>query len=418
MLQWRILMEQIDFSLLEKLATKYGTPYYLMNTDIYEDNVSSFVRALSKYYDRIIVGYSFKTNYVPALCKEALNKGCYAEVVSALEYELALKCGFSHIIFNGPIKKYEDFSRALDFGAVINLDSEYELDYISDYLKFRSNNSIKVGIRVNIGLQDVFGNSSIQNGLKQGRFGFPADRLSYIVDSLKSMGVTIYSIHGHTSSSDRAAKNYETIVSYMLDVCQRYNLNQIEYFDIGGGFFGAAANGIDVSHKPTYADYSKTIFDILLRNDWFNKVKPSLVIEPGSSVVSNVFSYVSKVFQVKNISGKYFVTTDGSVFDVKPTMHKNNMPFTLFSKMIQQDPIICDFVGSTCMEKDIILSDVSMPKPQLGDFVKIDGVGAYTLVLTPDFINYKPPILGLSDNKVSLIRRRQNLLDVINTYTI
>jgi len=36
-------MEQIDFSFLEELAAKYGTPYYLMYPDVYEKNIGSFL---------------------------------------------------------------------------------------------------------------------------------------------------------------------------------------------------------------------------------------------------------------------------------------------------------------------------------------------------------------------------------------
>ena len=60
MLQWKILMEQIDFSFLEELAAKYGTPYYLMYPDVYEKNIGSFLSAFTPRYENIIVGYSLK----------------------------------------------------------------------------------------------------------------------------------------------------------------------------------------------------------------------------------------------------------------------------------------------------------------------------------------------------------------------
>lgn len=409
-------MEQINYTWLENLANKYGTPFYLMNSCVYENNVTQFVTSLKKYYEKIIVGYSFKTNYVPALCQKALALGCYAEVVSAMEFDLALKIGFSNIIFNGPIKKYDYLTKAFDLGVIINLDSEYEIDYVLEYRKRNPKKLMKVGLRVNIELKDSEGNSVIQNGLRSGRFGFSKQLLPNVIDVLRTNGIVINSIHGHTSSSDRAAINYETIVNYMLMICNEFKLDDIEYFDIGGGFFGAAANGIDVSNKPTYCDYSDIIFKNLLKSNWFNKTKPFLIIEPGASVVSNVFSYVSKVYQLKEMNGKVFVTTDGTVFDVKPTMHKNNLPFKLYSKNNNTNSILCDFVGSTCMEKDVILSDVSMQKPNFGDFVKIDGVGAYTMALTPSFINYVSPIIDISNDNSKLVRRRQVLKDITDLY--
>ena len=66
-----------------------------------------------------------KTNYVPALCEIAKAIGCYAEVVSEMELDLAINLGFEHIIFNGPIKKESALQKAISHRAIVNLDSEY-----------------------------------------------------------------------------------------------------------------------------------------------------------------------------------------------------------------------------------------------------------------------------------------------------
>lgn len=97
-------------------------------------------------------------------------------------------------------------------------------------------------------------------------------------------------------------------------------------------------------------------------------------------------------------------------------MHSNNLPFTIYTQTESTQLIICDIVGSTCMEKDIILKDVEVPKIQFGDYILIDGVGAYTITLTPTFINYLSPILSLTENTVQQVRRRQTINDIISLY--
>ena len=78
---------------------------------------------------------------------------------------------------------------------------------------------------------------------------------------------------------------------------------------------------------------------------------------------------------------------------------------------------VANLVGSTCMEKDVILSDVNVPNTiKGGDYVKIDGVGAYTIVLTPSFINYVSPIISIGKSGEKLVRRRQTLEDVLTFY--
>ncbi len=51
-------------------------------------------------------GNSYKTNYTPYICKPVKNLGGYAEVVSDMEYQVALQIGYSanHIVYNGPVK--------------------------------------------------------------------------------------------------------------------------------------------------------------------------------------------------------------------------------------------------------------------------------------------------------------------------
>ena len=255
---------------------------------------------------------------MPALCKIASDAGCYAEVVSEMEYALAKRIGFKNIIFNGPIKKSPALKDALADKVIINLDSVYELDTVLEYKAEHPDEDICIGLRLNIDLTGDDGISKVQCGLRVGRFGFSEKMLEGIIPKLLSNGIKIISLHGHTSSSDRAVDNYRLITKQMLYICQRFSLNDLQYFDVGGGFFGAAAKGIDVSNKPKYSDYADCILGECLNNDWFNTVQPTIVIEPGVSVVANVFSYVSKIFQTKDLAGTKFLTTDGTVFDVKP----------------------------------------------------------------------------------------------------
>lgn len=406
----------MTFSQIEELSQRFGTPFYLMDAERYLRNLAAFKAAFKSQCD-LIVGYSFKTNYVPALCQIAKDAGCYAEVVSEMEYVLAKRIGFSKIIFNGPIKKKEILISALKDQAIINLDSLYEIDTILEYKKNHPSEEISVGLRLNIELVDEAGYSKVQCGLRVGRFGFTPAILEDVIPRLKANGIRIISLHGHTSSSDRAVANYGIIVGQMLRVCERFQLNDLNYFDVGGGFFGAAADGIDVSQKPKYEDYADCILSLCDSNGWFQNVKPAIVIEPGVSVTANVFSYISKIFQTKDIAGQHFLTTDGSVFDVKPTLHNNNLPHTFYTRHQCDNSYSANLVGSTCMEKDVILKDVEVPSLiGYGDFVKIDGVGAYTIALTPTFINYLSPILEVKNGKISVIRRRQTIDDITSLY--
>ena len=409
-------MKQITFDVLKGLDEKYGSPFYIMNPDQYRNNINDFLSAFKRKYERVVAGYSFKTNYVPALCNIARGEGCVAEVVSEMEYALAERIGFDKIIFNGPIKRAEIFTHALENGALVNLDSEYEVELVCKYKQEHPNADIDIGIRININLTDNTGKSTIQCGLRFGRFGFPDTILGTNIEKLRAANVHIIGIHGHTSSSDRAVLNYKIITKQMLAVCEKYHLNDLKYFDVGGGYFGAAPIGMDLKGRPKYEDYAECILSEVMNNHWFMDHKPYIVIEPGSSVVSNVFNYYTKVYQNKKVGMVNFVIVDGTVFDVKPTMHANNLPHEVYRASGLQGIYNCDVVGSTCMEKDVMLKDVSLPKLEAGDYIQFRGVGAYTICLTPTFINYLPPILMESNGEFIEVRRRQNIDDIVQIY--
>ena len=411
-------MEQINYSTLKYLDERFGSPFYIMYGEKYRSNLNGFLDAFRQRYNNIIAGYSFKTNYVPALCNIAKKEGCYAEVVSDMEYELAVKMGYDKIIFNGPIKRHDTFIRAIEQGAIINIDTEYEVDYLCQYKHEHPDAELKVGMRININLTDENGNSAIQCGLRFGRFGFPDNIQERNISRLRDVGIKIVSIHGHTSTSDRAVLNYKIISEHMLKVCEKYQLNDLEYFDIGGGFFGAAPEGMDLTGRPKYEDYANCVLDVCMVNDWFMTRKPWIVIEPGSSVVSNVFKYYTKVYQNKKVGKVNYVMVDGSVFDVKPTMHANNLPHDVIRVKESDETYVCDVVGSTCMEKDVMLKEVTLPKLEAGDFIQFRGVGAYTICLTPTFINFLSPILTESNGVFIAVRRRQNIDDVVGIYEI
>ena len=89
-----------------------------------------FYRVLNEHFNNAMIGYSFKTNSVPRVLELVKELGCFAEVVSDDEFKLARKIGFQidKIIFNGPIKDKDTFMEALSKGALINIDSNREIE--------------------------------------------------------------------------------------------------------------------------------------------------------------------------------------------------------------------------------------------------------------------------------------------------
>ena len=167
----------------------------------------------------------------------------------------------------------------------------------------------------------------------------------------------------------------------------------MQYINVGGGYFGQMPSEMGFGDIPTFDDYAGVICGVLQQNSWAVKQQPALVIEPGVAMCANVISFITKVIGIKTLKDKTLVTVDGSAFHVKPTLHTRNLPWSLISHNVTQGPAThFSVVGSTCMEKDYLLTDIEGPLPQIGDYLWIGQAGAYTVVLSPPFINPAPPL--------------------------
>lgn len=404
---------------LKNIESQFGSPVYILDEAAFKKNYDDIVNAFAGQYEKFILAYSYKTNYVPYLCNIIRSKGGYAEVVSRIEYTIALKVGQDpkKIIFNGPVKNYEDIEIALNNGSIVNLDSRYEVEYVRKYAGDKPGRTAKVGLRINIDLADEAGISHLQEGFSVGRFGFSPESIAEVVSELTQAGnVVINCLHGHSSSRDRSPWCYEKITKTLCDIGSKYAPDTVEYIDIGGGLYGYIPAQMRKTQTPSFDDYARAVAGVLKANTWINRRSPYLVLEPGVAMVANTISYVTKVVSVKNIKGTVFITVDGSAFHTKPTFHKINPPHAVISKTAIKDTGVYNVVGATCMEKDYLLTAVEGVLPQRGDYIQIDSVGAYTIVLSPTFINPAPAILVGQGRQFREIRRRQNFEDMFGCF--
>ena len=135
-------------------------------------NYWSLYNSFSAYYPKIQIGYSYKTNYTPKICKLLHDEGAWAEVVSEMEYSAALRLGVPDrkIIFNGPYKAEWAFRKAALSGAILNLDSQRDLDLLTDIANQSSlDTKIRVVLRTNFPID-----------CNISRFGFDVESSSFV----------------------------------------------------------------------------------------------------------------------------------------------------------------------------------------------------------------------------------------------
>jgi diaminopimelate decarboxylase len=141
----------IDGIAVSALIEKYGSPFFVFSEKTIKNTYAEARRAFETRYPKVQFAWSYKTNYLDAICSVFHDEGAWAEVVSGFEFEKALALGVngSQILFNGPEKSVEDLTLAIEHNACIHIDHFDEL-YLLIELTGKLDKKARVAIRVNM----------------------------------------------------------------------------------------------------------------------------------------------------------------------------------------------------------------------------------------------------------------------------
>lgn len=385
------------------------TPCFIIDNEEFSKSILEFQEALSQQFTTFAIGYSVKTNSLPYCLKLAREYGCYAEVVSFDEYNLALRCGYApkNIIYNGPMKSKETFLEAIINGATVNIDTWREIDWLLDLPK---NRIFNIGIRLNVNLSKVFPVDA-QCEDDNSRFGF-SDQTNDFCNVLKRLqtipNIKIAGLHIHRTTHSRSVDFYYNLISYASQIIKKYQLS-LDYLDIGGGYYGIFKN------KPTYQDYCKAISKSLQDNN----IGPlKIIIEPGNGIVASAFSFLTEIIDIKHTAPNLcFVTTDGSRNDIDPLFKKTDyIKDIIYRSTNDQRDIIKtqNIVGCTCLEFDRMFTLNDSYQLIAGDRILYKNVGAYTMCLSPLFIRYFPKVYSKQNDRYKIVREQWTEQEYLN----
>ena len=381
------------------------TPYFVIDEPVLQHYYDMLVKSLSESWGNYLIGYSFKTNSLPWLVSYVKRRGAYAEVVSEDEYSLAKYMGFQddEIIYNGPYKGLKSFEDVLLAGGIVNLDSMQEIDWLTDLAGAHPDKIFEVGIRANFNLEKMCPGETTM-GEVSGRFGFcyETGKFAEALKILRSLSnVSVTGLHLHSSSKSRSVNIFRSIAQMACQLKTEFNLN-LNYVDLGGGYCGG------MEGRPEYPDYFPVVAEELRK--CFSPNQTRLIVEPGISLISKCTTFVTSVFDTRDIKGTRYVMTDGSRFNIDPTMIKSSHLFHIdyTTNCSAPRPVIIQQIisGFTCMEVDRLFTYADQPELIPGDRIIYENVGGYTMSLNPLFIQYFPAVYVRNGDNMRMVRKK------------
>lgn len=399
----------LNKQVVNELRKEYGDAFYLLDSEQYRNNFLELRDSFRKIYSNFNIAYSYKTNYTPKFCKIVNELGGYAEIVSEMELEIALRVGVrpNRIIWNGPIKNSKKLEDFLVAGGTDNIDSIEELEVVKNIAEKHPDKTLNLGIRCNYEVND---------GVVS-RFGFDVDSEGFKnVLAFVTSTPNVHFINFQCHFAKRQIEYWPARAKGMVELIDRLGIIP-ERIDIGGGLFGKMADSLKAQFTneiPDYQAYAEAAARVFAEYFADKDVKPELLIEPGSAVVGDCMKFVGTVKTIKNVRGKWFATILGSQKNI--SMTGINPPMEVIAMGGEQKEYEnLDMVGFTCIEGDVLYRNYN-GKLAHEDAIVISNCGSYSLVMKPPFILPNFPVLDICGEKTEVIKRGEVFDDLFHTF--
>ena len=375
----------LQINQLKKIAEcTGGNPVYFFNADRFIENFIDLQSAFRKIYPNTFIAYSYKTNWIPGICKLVNDLGGYAEVVSPMECEFATKvvgCEKGRIIYNGLLTCPEMIS--ISRSGMVNIASMEGLQYL---LERNRNNAIS-GVGIRIAMKD------------DSRFGFLESELLEVIALLVAARIKVRGIHCHVGGS-RSIEVWKEKTNHMLRIAkdiEKLQKSTLKYIDLGGHLYGRMDPELEVqfgSNVPTFEEYAETVATAFAETFAQRESMPRLILEPGTALVADAVSILARVQNVKKrktFKDFRVATLNVSSFDCGMIADYKNLPIVNISRPESKSSVQHIVCGYTCMESDYINRECSCDL-RTGDDILIKNCGAYSVSMKGNFIQ---PSIGM-----------------------
>ncbi|MGD9707567.1 MAG: alanine racemase [Candidatus Delongbacteria bacterium] len=405
--------EDIEGIPVGRFTDEFGSPVFVLSEKVIRERYRKIYSYFSSKYPKAKMSWSYKTNYLGAVCSILHQEGETAEVVSDFEYEKARSLGVpgNRIIYNGPYKPLESLMTAFTDGAMVNLDNFDEIIKAEEAAK-KVGKKVPVGIRVNMDT-GVYPQWS--------RFGFPIENngaFNAVKRISHSEHLHLEGIHCHIGTFMMDPNAYKEAVKKVVQLMRKIEKEfqiSISYLDFGGGF--PSNNKLKGTYLPpevavqpveNFIDaVADTLLDELAPDEY-----PDVYLETGRAIVDEAGWLISTVDAVKRLPDgtKSYIIDAGVNLLYTSAWYNYKVEIDRELHGAYENSIL---YGPLCMNIDVVVESAFLPPLPKGTRIILSPMGAYNVTQWMQFIRYRPAVaMIMEDGKLEEIRRPEKLEDV------
>ena len=393
-----------------ELAERFGTPAYLYAEDDIRGRARQYVGAFEQRTDGFEVIYGSKALPCSAAYRVMREEGLSVDVASGGELRMALAAGFdpARIHMHGNNKSEDELRYAFDSGvAHLILDSFDEIERAERLL----DRPQKVLIRVTPGIKPST-HDYVQTGQLDSKFGFGlADDLAAraVARVRESPNLELVGLHAHIGSQIFELEPYVRAIEVIADFCDSVDLAP-ELLNVGGGL-GIAY--LDTDEPPSIEDYVEVKVNGVQRV--FDPA-PTILVEPGRSLVGNAGVTAYRVGTVKEIPGvRTYVAVDGGMSDnLRPMLYGSRYEAVIADRAGETLDTLATIAGKHCESGDVLIRDTEVASPRVGDVLVTPSTGAYGYAMANNYNGVpRPPVIFCRDGEARTVVRRETWDDLL-----
>ena len=407
--------KQLPFSKqqLEEITEQYPTPFHIYD----EKGIREFARKFNHTFSwnpGFKEYYAIKSAPNPYLMKIMREEGFGIDCSSFAELVIAEQLGMSgdEIMFTSNDTPAYEYQKAIDLGAIINLDDISHIEYLEKNVGLPQ----LVCFRYNPGsLKD--GNTIIGHP-EEAKYGFTREQLFEGYQMLKDKGVKRFGLHTMVASNELDAAYFvetaQILFDLIVEIKQKVGI-AIEFANLGGG--------IGIPYRPTDQPVDLDFMSQGIKKLYQEKIELNgltplrIYFESGRAMTGPFGFLVSKVLHIKK-TYKQYAGLDSSMANLmRPALYGSYHHITVMGKEYEPQDQVYDVTGSLCENNDKFAINRPLPKMEQGDLVVIHDTGAHGHAMG---FNYNGKLrsaeLLLRENgEVVQIRRAETLNDYFGT---
>lgn len=398
---------------IEDIIATYPTPFHIYDEQAIRSNAQHLLRAFSwnKGFKEF---FAVKALPNPTILEILKEEGFGADCSSLPELLLAEQAGITgeNIMFTSNDTPAEEFKKAKELGAIINLDDISHIEFLEkevglpELLCFRYNPGPLRG-----------GNAIIGNP-EEAKYGFTREQLFEGYKMAKSKGVTRFGLHTMVASNELNQQYFvdtvEMLLQLAVDIKDQLGI-ELEFINMGGGIGIPYRLDQDPVDLDVVSQGVKAIFDKYEKQHGLGAVE--LFMENGR-MITGPYGYLVTTVRHKKDIYKQYVGLDSCMANLmRPALYGAYHHITALGKENVPKDHVYDVTGSLCENNDKFAIDRELPEIEPGDILVIHDTGAHGHAMG---FNYNgklrsAELLLQPDGSIKLIRRAETVDDLFAT---